>query len=121
MVDNRGVSPVSSFNFKSGDISGTAAKTSEEKYSQGTEYFAQDMQEEEMQENQITFQDRSAQLRASLNGLAMANAGSIRLMKMLKEKEEENKKKKSFQEEKEEQTQEEWFEKQFYTVYNKIA
>ena len=52
MVDNRVVSPVSSFNFKSGDISGTAAKTSEETYSQGTEYFAQDMQEEEMQENQ---------------------------------------------------------------------
>lgn len=90
MVDNRGVTPISSFSFKSGDISGTAAKTSEEKYGQGTEYFADEMQNEQEQEKEQIFQDRSAQLRASLNGLAMANAGSIMLMKTLKEKEKKN-------------------------------
>ena len=47
MVDNRGVTPVSSFSFKSGDISGTAAKTSEEKMGQGNEYYAQDEIQEE--------------------------------------------------------------------------
>lgn len=102
MVDNRGVTPVSSFNFKSGDISGTAAKTSEEKMGQGGEYFAQEMQEEENQEFKESYQDRSAQLRASLNGLAMANAGSIMVMKLLKEKEKKLKNKNSSAEEKDE-------------------
>jgi len=89
MVDNRGISPVPSFNFKSGDASGMANKMSEEKNGQGGEYFSQEMQEEETQETQQTFQDRSAQLRASLNGLAAQNAGSIMFIKALKKREEE--------------------------------
>ena len=90
MVDNRGISPVSGSYFKSGDSS--ANKMSEEKYGQGGEYFVQEMEEEENKRKE-RFKDRSAQLRASLNGLAMANVGSI-LVKKIKEKEEENKKKK---------------------------
>lgn len=87
MVDNRGVSPISSFNFKSGDASGMANKMSEEKYGQGGEYFQQEMQEEEDQNQQDNYQDRSAQLRASLDSLAVANEGSMMVIKMLKEKE----------------------------------
>ena len=88
MVDNRGITPVNSAYFKSGDASGMANKMSEEKYGQGGEYFAQEMEEDEEQAHQQNqYQDRSAQLRASLNGLAMANAGSMMLMKTLKEKE----------------------------------
>ena len=86
MVDNRGISPISTPGFKADNAS--ANKMSEEKYGQGGEYFSQEMQEEETQENQQTYQDRSAQLRASLNGLAAANAGSIMFMKTLKKKEE---------------------------------
>ena len=95
MVDNRGISPVPSFNFKSGDASGMANKMSEEKNGQGGEYFAQEMYEEETQEEQNNYQDRSAQLRASLNGLAAANVGSIQFMKKIKEKEEKRKQEKN--------------------------
>ncbi len=88
MVDNRGVSPIPSFNFKSGDASGMANKMSDEKMGQGGEYFASEMeQEEEDNFQQNVYQDRSAQLRASLDSLAMANAGSIMVRKLLKEKE----------------------------------
>ena len=59
MVDNRGVTPISSFNFKSGDASGMANKMSDEKMGQGGEYFAQEMQEEENAE-EISEQDVSA-------------------------------------------------------------
>jgi len=85
MVDNRGISPIANMGFKADNAS--ANKMSEEKQGQGGEYFAQEMQEEEQNQPQQIYQDRSAQLRASLNGLAMANAGSIMLMKALKEKE----------------------------------
>ena len=91
MVDNRGISPISATGFKSDNAS--ANKMSEEKYGQGGEYFAQEVEEEEQEAQKAVFQDRSAQLRASLNGLAMANAGSIMLMKALKKKEEEKLKK----------------------------
>ena len=106
MVDNRGVSPIPSFNFKSGDASGMANKMSEEKNGQGGEYFAQEMQDEENANEQNNYQDRSAQLRASLDSLAIANAGSIMVTKMLKErerlkKEAEKKSRKSTEEEKE--------------------
>lgn len=102
MVDNRGITPVTSgFNFKSGDISGTAAKTSEEKMGQGGEYFAQEVEEETKPDSQF-FQDRSAQLRASLDSLAVANAGALRLKKMLEEKDKKDKKIKKEQQEKEE-------------------
>lgn len=94
MVDNRGISPVSGFNFKSGDGSAMANKMSDEKMGQGGEYFASQMEEDNQeQEHKENFQDRSAQLRASLDSLASANAGSIRLMKMFQAKEEEKKKK----------------------------
>ena len=91
MVDNRGISPIANIGFKADNSS--ANKMSDEKMGQGGEYFAQEMQEEdENSSQQQIFQDRSAQLRASLNGLAIANAGSIRFMKVLKEKEEEKRK-----------------------------
>lgn len=94
MVDNRGVSPVSGFSFKSGDASGMANKMSDEKNGQGGEYFASEMYEEENEQEQPQYQDRSAQLRASLNGLAAANVGAMQFMKAIKEKQEEKKKSK---------------------------
>lgn len=85
MVDNRSAGHFGiggSFNFKSGDISGTAAKTSDDKMGQGGEYFAQgrkkDGEEEQKPENYV---DRSAQLRASLSSLAAINAVKVRLAK----------------------------------------
>ena len=103
MVDNRGISPIANIGFKADNAS--ANKMSEEKQGQGGEYFAQEMQEEEQNQPQQIYQDRSAQLRASLNGLAMANAGSIMLMKALKEKERKAKVlNKEEQEEKEDET-----------------
>jgi len=98
MVDNRGISPLSNIGFKADNAS--ANKMSEEKNGQGGEYFAQEMEEEEQQApKQNEYQDRSAQLRASLDSLASMSAGSIMFMKTLKEhqkhnEEEENKKKK---------------------------
>ena len=77
MVDNRsaGVLGISGgINFKSGDISGTAAKTSDDRASQGTEYFL--MEGEEQSSNQ-PYEDRSMQLRASLNSLALMNVVSV--------------------------------------------
>lgn len=101
MVDNRGISPINTMGFKNDNAS--ANKMSDEKYGQGGEYFAQEMEEEQEQLPQQTYQDRSAQLRASLNGLAAANAGSIMLMKAIKEKEEERKKSKTQHKNKEEE------------------
>ena len=86
MVDNRGISPIAMTGFKGDNAS--ANKMSEEKYGQGGEYFANEMQEDEEQIPQQIYQDRSAQLRASLDSLAMVNAGSMMLIKALKEKEE---------------------------------
>ena len=107
MVDNRGVSPIPSFNFKSGDASGMANKMSDEKMGQGGEYFASEMEQEEDDSfQQNNFQDRSAQLRASLDSLAMANAGSMMVMKLLKEKEEKEKKDKPKPSDKKENQQE---------------
>ena len=79
MVDNRSAGALGiggGINFKSGDISGTAAKTSDDRASQGTEYF---MQEGEEQQNsrQDDYVDRSMQLKASLNSLALLNVVSI--------------------------------------------
>ncbi len=81
MVDNRSAGFFGiggSFNFKSGDISGTAAKTQDDKMGQGGEYFAQQRQTEE-DENQDSekYTDRSAQLRATLNSLAMMNVANV--------------------------------------------
>lgn len=79
MVDNRSAGILGiggGINFKSGDISGTAAKTSDDRASQGTEYFLQEGEEEQSSQNQ-QFEDRSMQLRASLNSLALLNVVSV--------------------------------------------
>ena len=80
MVDSHSLNsiaaPTSAFNFKSGDISGTAAKTSDDKMGQGNEYYAQYREEEQMMMDE-PFVDRSAQLRATLNSLAMMNVANI--------------------------------------------
>ena len=95
MVDNRSAGFYGiggSFNFKSGDISGTAAKTQDDKMGQGGEYFAQQRQEEEENSQQNPYMDRSAVLRATLNSLAMMNVANVintRKKSILEEKEEE--------------------------------
>ena len=81
MVDNRSAGFFGiggSFNFKSGDISGTAAKTQDDKMGQGNEYFAQQKREEEEENSESQkYTDRSAQLRATLNSLAMMNVANV--------------------------------------------
>ncbi|MEI8129119.1 MAG: hypothetical protein WCG95_05835 [bacterium] len=80
MVDNRSAGFFGiggAFNFKSGDISGTAAKTQDDKMGQGTEYGYLEQGEEEQQDNNAPFVDRSAQLRATLNSLAMMNVAGV--------------------------------------------
>ncbi len=82
MVDNRSAGYFGiggAFNFKSGDISGTAAKLSDDKMGQGGEYFAQQKEEEENKDNIQTnkYMDQSAVLRASLNSLAMMNIANV--------------------------------------------
>ena len=81
MVDNRSAGFYGiggSFNFKSGDISGTAANLSDDKMGQGNEYSRRDKQEEEaLKETRMQFTDRSAQLRATLNSLAMINVAGV--------------------------------------------
>lgn len=79
MVDNRSAGILGiggGINFKSGDISGTAAKTSDDRASQGTEYFLQEGEEQQEGQNR-PFEDRSMQLRASLNSLALLNVVSV--------------------------------------------
>lgn len=81
MVDNRAAGFYGiggSFNFKSGDISGTTANLSDDKMGQGNEYSRQDKQEEDsLNESKMQFTDRSAQLRATLNSLAMINVAGV--------------------------------------------
>lgn len=81
MVDNRSAGFFGiggSFNFKSGDISGTAAKTQDDKMGQGNEYFAQQRREEDEEQSESEkYTDRSAQLRATLNSLAMMNVANV--------------------------------------------
>lgn len=83
MVDNRSAGFYGiggGFNFKSGDVSGTAAKSSDDKQDQGTEYVLLRKGEKENREEE-KYVDRSAQLRASLNSLAALNAANIKLNK----------------------------------------
>ena len=81
MVDNRNAGFYGiggSFNFKSGDASGTAAKMSQEKY--GSEAMYLPPLEGEENEDPFFNQpyiDRSALLRATLNSLAMNNVASV--------------------------------------------
>lgn len=80
MVDSRAlnaVTSVSSFNFKSGDISGTAAKMTDEKMGQGGEYFQMEEQPQQTVPQGEMYVDRSAQLRATLNSLAMMNVANM--------------------------------------------
>ncbi len=81
MVDNRSAGFFGiggAFNFKSGDISGTAAKTNDEKYGPGTEYGVINRGEGEDEQNyQEPYTDRSAQLKATLNSLAMMNVAAV--------------------------------------------
>ena len=81
MVDNRSAGFFGvggAFNFKSGDISGTAARTQDDKMGQGGEYFAQkkrEAEDENLDDNK--YMDRSAVLRATLNSLAMMNVANV--------------------------------------------
>ena len=94
MVDNRSAGFFGiggAFNFKSGDISGTAANCQDDKMGPGTEYGVIEHGEDEDSQNQNQYVDRSAQLRATLNSLAMMNVANVlnekkRLEKLVKEK-----------------------------------
>ena len=80
MVDNRSAGFFGiggAFNFKSGDISGTAAKNQDDKMGPGTEYGMIPDKEEDQSQHQQPFIDRSAQLRATLNSLAMMNVANV--------------------------------------------
>ena len=81
VVDNRSAGFYGiggSFNFKSGDPSGTAAKMSQEKYGSEAMYLPPPDGEEDGDGfyNQ-PYVDRSALLRATLNSLAMSNVASV--------------------------------------------
>jgi hypothetical protein len=79
VVDNRSAGFYGiggSFNFKSGDPSGTAAKMSQEKYGSEAMYMPPPEDFEEAF-NEQPFVDRSALLRATLNSLAMNNVASV--------------------------------------------
>ena len=90
MVDNRSAGFFGiggAFNFKSGDISGTAARTQDDKMGQGGEYFAQAQEEEENEkQGHEKYMDRSAVLRATLNSLAMMNVANVINAKKLEAK-----------------------------------
>ncbi len=82
MVDNRAAGFYGiggAFNFKSGDISGTAASLQDDKQGQGNEYSPQKKKEEEAknQMNSNPYVDRSAQLNATLSSLAMLNVANV--------------------------------------------
>ena len=80
MVDNRSAGFYGiggSFNFKSGDPSGTAAKMSQEKYGSEAMYLPPAEGEEEDSLYNEPYIDRSALLRATLNSLAMSNVASV--------------------------------------------
>lgn len=81
MVDNRSAGFYGiggSFNFKSGDASGTAAKMSQDKYGSEAMYLppVEDEAYDESMFNQ-PYVDRSALLRATLNSLAMTNVAAV--------------------------------------------
>ena len=94
MVDNRAAGfygVAGAFNFKSGDISGTAAKTGDDRSSQGTEYGRVDAEEKEQKAvNENKYVDNSAQLNATLNSLAMLNVASVINTKLPKLRNEQN-------------------------------
>ena len=80
MVDNRSAGFYGiggSFNFKSGDPSGTAAKMSQEKYGSEAMYLPPAEGEEGSEFYNQPYVDRSALLRATLTSLAMSNVASV--------------------------------------------
>ena len=121
MVDNRSAGFFGiggSFNFKSGDISGTAAKTQDDKMGQGGEYFAQQKKsEEEENSDSQKYTDRSAVLRATLNSLAMMNVANVinSRKKALEEQKERDKQRANNEEEKQEQAEQK-LEEEFYNI-----
>ena len=122
MVDNRSAGYFGiggSFNFKSGDISGTAARTQDDKMGQCGEYFAQQQREDD-EENQDSqkYTDRSAVLRATLNSLAMMNvANVINARKKALEEQKERERQSSLNNEDETQVE---LEKEFYNIAREI-
>ena len=121
MVDNRSAGFFGiggSFNFKSGDISGTAAKTQDDKMGQGGEHFAQQKQaEEEEASDSQKYTDRSAVLRATLNSLAMMNvANVINSRKKALEEQRERDRQKNSQEENKKENAEQELEEEFYNI-----
>ncbi len=81
MVDTRSAGAfgiAGALNFKSGDISGTAAKTADDRASRGTEYFRQNRNNNKNNDfDSGRYMDRSAQLNATLNSLALMNVAGI--------------------------------------------
>lgn len=83
MVDTRSAGAFGiggALNFKSGDISGTAAKTADDRSYRGTEYFRQNRNNDDERDGRFgsdRFMDRSAQLHATLNSLALMNVAGI--------------------------------------------
>jgi len=80
VVDNRSAGFYGiggSFNFKSGDPSGTAAKMSQEKYGSEAMYLPPAEGEEGDGFYTQPYVDRSALLRATLTSLAMSNVASV--------------------------------------------
>lgn len=83
MVDTRSAGAfgiAGGLNFKSGDISGTAAKTSDDRQGRGTEYYRINNDNDERRNDSFgngRFTDRSAQLHATLNSLALMNVAGI--------------------------------------------
>ena len=125
MVDNRSAGFFGiggSFNFKSGDISGTAAKTQDDKMGQGGEYFAQQRQsEEEENDDSQKYTDRSAQLRATLNSLAMMNvANVINARKKALEEQKEREKNSSNPIKNKRKNAEKELEQEFYNLVNEL-
>ena len=123
MVDNRsagffGIGGY--FNFKSGDISGTAAKTQDDKMGQGGEYFAQQKREDD-DENQDSqkYTDRSAQLRATLNSLAMMNVANV-INSRKKALEEQKERERNSQKLSKEENAELELEEEFYNIAKEI-
>ncbi len=129
MVDNRSAGFFGiggSFNFKSGDISGTAAKTQDDKMGQGGEYFAQQKRaEDEEDQDSQKYTDRSAQLRATLNSLAMMNVANVinaRKKALEEQKEHENSKKQNNkdEDEKKRENAEKELEEEFYNIAREL-
>ena len=128
MVDNRSAGFFGiggSFNFKSGDISGTAAKTQDDKMGQGGEYFSQRKKDdEEESKDSEKYTDRSAVLRATLNSLAMMNVANVinERKKALsqKENEEENSQRHKNQQQDKRENAEKELEEEFYNIAKEL-